>query len=179
MMESRTTDLADQYGSAAQHCIVQFRHFGRRRYFAGKIETIRTREDAGLIIECRKGPAFARVLVVDREGSLCFALFGDKLSNLAVENSWNGLVVDGAIRDTAAINDLPIGIHALGTIPARGSKSGAGELKVPVSFGNVTFMSGHFIYCDDDGIIVLPQDTESPYLWRSNTGIPFRRNFHH
>lgn len=79
---------------------------------------------------------------------------------MAIENNWAGLVVYGAIRDTAIIRNLPIGIHALGKIPSRGLNNGSGEISVPVSFGDVTFVPGQFIYCDDDGIVVLPEEAE-------------------
>lgn len=157
-MNTTTADLADRYGTAAQPCIVQFRHFGRRRFFGGQIETIKTKADVGLIIERLKLPGKGHVLVIDGQGSLRSALVGDKLAKLAIDNNWAGLVVYGAIRDAATIDSLEIGIHALGTVPTKGSKDGSGESNVPVSFGEVTFLPGQYVYCDGDGLIVLAQE---------------------
>ena len=63
----------------------------------------------------------------------------------------------GAIRDSVAIDALPLGVKALGTNPRKSAKTGAGEADVPVAFGGVTFMPGHWLYSDDDGIVVSEQ----------------------
>ena len=52
---------------------------------------------------------------------------------------------------------MDIGVKALGTVPKRGERSGAGEQDVPVSFGGVTFTPGRRLVADDDGVIVLPE----------------------
>ena len=43
---------------------------------------------------------------------------------------------------------------SLGSNPKKSRKVGAGELEVPVSFGGVTFTPGHWLYSDDDGILL-------------------------
>ena len=65
-----------------------------------------------------------------------------------------GRVVHGAVRDVAALRDLPLGVKALGE-PAQERRDGAGELDSPVSFGGVTYRSGQQLWSDDDGIVVL------------------------
>lgn len=75
-----TADIADQYASVAKHCTVQFQHFGTRHYFSGEIETIKTMEDAGLVIKALSQPGLGRVLVIDGQGSLHAALVGDRLT---------------------------------------------------------------------------------------------------
>jgi regulator of ribonuclease activity A len=52
---------------------------------------------------------------------------------------------------------MEIGVKALGTVPRRGERTGAGEVDVPVSFGGVTFTPGARLVADEDGVIVLPQ----------------------
>jgi regulator of ribonuclease activity A len=51
---------------------------------------------------------------------------------------------------------MPIGIRALGSIPRKSAKTGAGEKDVPVTFGEVTFHPGDQLTADDDGVVVLP-----------------------
>jgi hypothetical protein len=64
----------------------------------------------------RKQPdADGAVLVVDGGGSLHAALVGDVIAGIAVDRGWAGLVINGAVRDSVALNGLEIGIKALGT----------------------------------------------------------------
>ena len=67
----------------------------------------------------------------------------------------------GAIRDSNAIGELSFGVKALGTNPKKSGKSGIGRVNVPVSFGGVTFTPGHWIYSDDDGILISAEKLEA------------------
>jgi regulator of ribonuclease activity A len=67
-----------------------------------------------------------------------------------------GVLVNGAVRDTATLSQLPIGIAALGKNPRPPAKIGKGEIDVPVTFGDITIEPGDFIVCDEDGVVVLP-----------------------
>jgi regulator of ribonuclease activity A len=101
------------------------------------------------------------VLVVDGGGSLHTALLGDVIAGLAVQNGWAGLVILGAVRDAAALADLPLGVKALGTNPRKSEKAGAGIADVPVGFGGVTFAPGDLLVSDDDGIVLLDGEGRS------------------
>jgi regulator of ribonuclease activity A len=83
-------------------------------------------------------------------------LFGDVMAAAASSNGWAGLVIHGVIRDADEINGMDIGVKALGTVPKRGERTGAGELDVPVRFGGMTFLPGHHVVADADGVIMLP-----------------------
>jgi regulator of ribonuclease activity A len=58
------------------------------------------------------------------------------------------------IRDRTAINEMPIGLKALGSNPRKSAKTGVGERDIPVEFGGVTFQPGAHLYSDADGILV-------------------------
>jgi regulator of ribonuclease activity A len=77
------------------------------------------------------------------------------IAGAALENGWVGIVLWGCVRDVAALRELPLGIKALGSNPRASSKSGAGEIDVPVTFGGVTFRPGATLYGDGDGIAVV------------------------
>ena len=79
---------------------------------------------------------------------------GDQLALLGVKNGWSGIVVYGCIRDSAAIGQMDIAVFALGTHPMKSVKKGIGEEDSVVQFGGVRFMPGHFVYADEDGVIV-------------------------
>ena len=151
---ARTSDITDMYPPAAS-CDIQFRSFGKHRIFEGRIRTLRTLEDIGLIRQTLAQPSKGEVLVVDGGGSMRSALMGDMLAGSGVDSGWAGVVVYGAIRDSMLIDSLAIGVKALGTNPRKSAKTGDGQRNVAVEFGGVVFVPGHVAYSDDDGIVVV------------------------
>ena len=149
----KTADLFDAHPEA-QSCEVQFRRYGRRQAFSGSIRTVRCHEDNALVKQVLSGPGESRVLVVDGGASCRCALLGDVLGSLGVKNGWAGVIVHGAVRDVVALDALELGVKALGSNPRKAAKTGAGELDVPVRFGGATFTPGHWLYSDEDGILV-------------------------
>jgi regulator of ribonuclease activity A len=154
-MTFTTADLIDAH-EYLQSCDLQLRSFGRSPRFFGSIHTVRCRHDNALLKGVLSQPGSGRVLVVDGEGSLHCALVGDLIAGMAATNGWAGIVVYGAVRDTAAMAMLNLGVKALGTNPRRSAKAGKGEVDVPVEFGGVVFTCGHWLYSDEDGIVVSP-----------------------
>jgi regulator of ribonuclease activity A len=149
-----TSDLFDEHPGAAS-CETQFRQFGRVRSFSGLIATVRCFEDNVLLRAAVSEAGDGRVLVVDGGGSFACALLGDNIGQIAVDNGWSGLVINGCVRDVVALAELPIGIKALGSNPRPSRKDGAGEVDVPVMFGGAEFTPGAMLHADDDGLIVL------------------------
>lgn len=156
--QSSTADLVDEHGEALQSIPVQFRSFGRRRRFAGPAVTVKCFEDNALLKATLSDWAESRgaVLVVDGGGSLRSALVGDIIAGIAVERGWAGLVVNGAVRDSVALDDLEIGIKALGTNPRKSSKTGAGQVGEIVEIGGARIAPGQTVVSDEDGIVILP-----------------------
>jgi regulator of ribonuclease activity A len=149
-----TADLLDEHPDAAV-CALALRQFGAVASVDGEIATVRCFEDNVLVRQRVTQPGAGRVLVVDGGGSLRVALVGDNIASLARDNDWAGLIIHGCVRDAAELRELAIGIKALGTHPKPSSKTGEGEVDVPVSFGGVTFQPGARVASDDDGIVVL------------------------
>ena len=85
---------------------------------------------------------------------------GDMLAARAHDNGWSGVIINGAIRDSAEIAGLDIGVKALGVNPAKSAKKGEGETDVELEFGGVRFRPGHWVYCDEDGVLVSPEKIE-------------------
>ncbi|RGC70757.1 putative regulator of ribonuclease activity [Micromonospora sp. MW-13] len=156
MSTPATADLYDRHGDALGSCDTQLRQYGALPAFHGPAVTVRCFQDNALIKSVLAEPGDGRVLVVDGGGSLHTALMGDLIAGTAAGNGWAGVVINGAVRDVAALAALPIGIKALGTNPRKSTKTGAGERDVPVSFGNCTFAPGDEVHSDDDGVVVLP-----------------------
>lgn len=153
-MSLHTADLCDDHADKVQIAEPIFRDYGGVLAFHGPIETIRTFEDNSLVRERVGEPGEGRVLVVDGGGSRRCALLGDNLAAMAVENGWAGIVINGCIRDSHLIAEMPLGVKALATHPLKSVKRGLGDPGVPVRFAGVDFHPGHHLYADTDGIIV-------------------------
>jgi regulator of ribonuclease activity A len=154
-MSFATTDLSDAYPQTPA-CDPIFRDYGGHLEFHGPITTLRLFEDNSLVRKALEGPGEGRVLVVDGGGSLRCALLGDQLAELAVKNGWAGVVVNGCVRDSAAIAKLAVGVKALATHPRKSEKRGVGDVDRPVTFAGVTFHPGDWVYADGDGLLLSP-----------------------
>jgi len=153
-MHLATTDLCDAHEEKVRVAAPIFRQFGGRTAFCGPIATLKLFEDNGLVRQALDAPGDGRVLVIDGGGSLRRALLGDQLAALAVKNGWSGVVVWGAIRDSATIAAMDLGVLALATMPLKTVKKNLGERDIPVSFAGIDFVPGEWLYADADGLIV-------------------------
>jgi regulator of ribonuclease activity A len=152
-MDFKTTDLCDEFSDRLQIAEPVFGDFGGEVMFSGLIVTLKVFEDNSLVRTALGEPGEGRVLVVDGGGSMRCALLGDQLAELAEENDWAGVVVNGCIRDSAAIGELGVGVKALGVHPLKSVKRGVGERDIPVRFAGVNFIPGHYLYADEDGLL--------------------------
>ena len=155
-----TCDLYDDHEGTVQTCSLQFRDFGARRRFSGPVRTVRCLNDNSVFRELLGEPGNGGVIVVDGQGSTTRALMGDMLAAKGVANGWSGVIINGAIRDSAEIAGIDIGVKALGTNPAKSVKKGEGDVDVSVEFGGVTFEPGYWVYCDEDGVLVSATEIE-------------------
>ncbi len=152
-MSFHTTDLSDAHPDV-QVADPLLLHFGGIKVFSGQIATAKVHEDNVIVRSTLETAGEGRVLVVDGGGSTRTALVGDVLAGLGLDNGWSGIVVNGCVRDSAAIAELDIGVMALSARPNRSAKHGFGELEVPVFFAGVAFHPGAWLYADHDGILV-------------------------
>ena len=150
----KTADLCDEYDSELQYAEPLFADFGEQVEFSGEIHTLKVFEDNALVRAALEKDGTGKVLVVDAGGSLRCAMVGGNLGELAVKNGWNGIVVYGCIRDSEELAEHAVGIKALGTHPRKSIKKGAGDENITVQFASVTFTPGHYVYADEDGLVV-------------------------
>ncbi|MBS3803193.1 MAG: ribonuclease E activity regulator RraA [Oleiphilaceae bacterium] len=148
-----TPDLCDEYPEVL---VVEpgFRNYGGIEAFGGEMVTVKCFEDNSVVKEQVNLPGHGRVMVVDGGGSKRAALLGDMLAVSAAENGWAGLIISGCIRDVDVIAKTALGVQALGSHPRKTEKRGVGDFNVPVNFGGVNFLPGHYLYADNNGIIV-------------------------
>jgi regulator of ribonuclease activity A len=139
-----------------------FRDFGGKPAFSGRIVTIRCMEDNSRVREQVEGEGTGKVLVVDGGGSLRHALLGDMLAEKAVANGWAGILINGGVRDVEVLANLPLGIKALAPTPMKTDKRGLGDVDVPVRFAGVSFVPGHWLYADANGVLVAETELTLP-----------------
>lgn len=153
-MSFQTADLHDEHGEKFQLAQPIFRFWGKKKAFAGPICTVRVFEDNVLVKKALQEIPEGSVLVVDGGASLKCALMGDNLANIAVTRNLAGVIINGAIRDSAQIDEMDIGVFALGTNPIKSIKQGKGDENVPVQFAGINWIPGHYVYADQDGILI-------------------------
>jgi regulator of ribonuclease activity A len=153
-MNFTTCDLADAHPQTVSAAAPLFRDFGKHGSFFGRVSTVRVHDDNVLVRAALTEPAAGRVLVVDGGASLRCALLGDVLGALAVAQGWQGVLLNGCVRDSRVLATLALGIKALATHPLKSAKKGEGQRDVEVAFAGCTFRPGDWLYADGDGVLV-------------------------
>lgn len=150
-----TADLYDANEGKVHVALPLFQSYGLKKKFFGQIYTIKCFEDNTPVGETlRNENGKGKVLVIDGGGSLRCALVGDLIATAAIKNEWAGIIVFGCIRDSVAINEMEIGIKALGANPTKSVKKYPGIKNESVNFASVFFHPNEYVYCDEDGILV-------------------------
>ena len=107
------------------------------------------------------------VIVVDASSSTMTAVLGDTICMKARHRGIAGFVVDGLVRDVAAIQrlgDFPV--FARGITPIGPLQRGPGEINYPVSVGGIVVTPGDVIVADLSGVVVVPSDVAPDLLAR-------------
>ena len=98
------------------------------------------------------------VLVVDGRGNTRAGIFGDLLISRMKYRGAEGLVTDGALRDTPFIKSINYPVFCGGTHSYYHSpEHWAMDTQLPIACGNVTVYPGDLIVGDDDGVVMVPQ----------------------
>ena len=155
-MTFNTADLSDANVGKVQIVLPGLPDFGGNSCFHGQMVTLKAWNDYSQVREQLKSPGAGKVLVVDNAGALHCAVLGDLLAAAACENGWLGVIVNGCIRDSAAIAGMQLGVRALACVPARGDNAGRGDVNVEIAFQGAVFRPGEYLYSDADGILQSP-----------------------
>jgi regulator of ribonuclease activity A len=153
-------DICDDQGGKVQVGNLNFNSFGAKDIFSGQIETIKCPDDNSLVKETLNQPGNNRVLMIDAKGVDHASMVGDQIAQAALTNNWNGIIVDGFVRDIEVLKNLPIGIYAKGSIPQKTNKKGLGSLGVDIFVGGILIQSGNWIYADSNGWVIAKKKLE-------------------
>lgn len=98
------------------------------------------------------------VVVVDAGGDLTNALIGELMIAHAETRGLAGIVINGAVRDLAAIRAGKFPIFAAGVTHRGPYKDGPGEVNVNIAIDGMVIAPGDLILGDDDGLVAVPFD---------------------
>jgi RraA family protein len=124
---------------------------------AGPAFTVKTAAGDNLLVHkaidtARRGD----VIVVDAGGVLDNAIIGELMMSRARQRGVAGLVIWGAIRDSAEIGAGTYPVFAAGVSHRGPYKNGPGEINVPVVIGGMAVNPGDIIVGDADGLVAVP-----------------------
>ena len=101
------------------------------------------------------------VIVLANKGSLSRSLCGEIMSSYAAARGLAGIIIDGCVRDSAALRKMDFPVYAKGITPNGPYKNGPGEMNFPVSFAGIVINPGDIIVGDADGLLVIhPEDAK-------------------
>ncbi|MDN2664690.1 ribonuclease E activity regulator RraA [Psychromonas sp. 14N.309.X.WAT.B.A12] len=156
-MQYNTSVLCDIYADTIDVAEPLLTNFGGRNSFAGEVVTVKCFESVGLIYKVLEENGAGKVLLIDGGGSLRRALINSHIAELAVENDWEGIVVNGCVREVDSLEEMDIGIQAITAMPVGADDDEIGEINSPVNFAGVTFLPEDFLYADSTGIVISPE----------------------
>ncbi len=157
-MKSYTADICDKFKGEVQIVNPVFKSYGGTAMCRGQITTIELDEDnTDLVKLLRDENGEGKICVVNVKGNYA-AVVGETLMGYAYENGWEGIVINGYVRDTHQTSIIPVGLFALGTYPHKSEKKAAGIRDIELSFEGATFRVGEYLFADNDGIVTMPHD---------------------
>lgn len=126
---------------------------------AGPALTVRTRPGDNLMVHKAIDLAESGdVIVVDAGGDLTNAIIGEMMLAHAARRGVAGFVIDGSIRDVAAVRMSDTPVYAAGVTHRGPYKDGPGEINSTVSVGGMIVNPGDLILGDADGVVCVPFD---------------------
>lgn len=152
-----TADICDEHSDKVFVLKAGYRNYGGADKCQGEIVTIKLdRNNSDLIGLLRDEDGTGKVVVVEVDRAE-FAVVGENLMKFAHKNNYAGIVVNGYVRDTWQIKDIPVALYAIGTCPRKYIPTTPGERNGKVTFGGIEFNHGEYLYADTDGVIVTAQ----------------------
>jgi regulator of RNase E activity RraA len=112
-----------------------------------------------IVMDRQVGPRDVLVMEGGRHASQG-GLLGDILAERLMRRGASGVVVDGAVRDGAALHQLPLGVFArsvhAGIANTREGESLDVEANGAITCGGCLVMPGDIVRGDADGLVVIP-----------------------
>ena len=132
---------------------------------AGPARTVQcTRHDNLMVHAVMEKIRLGEVLVITMPSAAPVALMGELLATQALRHGAAGVLIDGAVRDSADLVELGLPIWARYVRATQAAKDRPGALGVPVVIGGTTVNPGDIIVLDSDGAVAVPADRAAAVL---------------
>ncbi|WP_428026694.1 RraA family protein [Arcobacter sp.] len=149
-----TADLCDQHPDKTYLLDNEFKNYGGKEKVCGEVVTVKLdRNNSELVKLLRDESGKGKIVVVDVADEY-FAVVGENLMKFAFKNNYEGIIVNGYVRDTFQIKDIPVALFARGTCSRKYIPVTEGQRGVNISFCGVNFCEGDMVYADMDGIVL-------------------------
>lgn len=156
-MDFFTADICDEHPDKVHVLDDEFKNYGAKDKITGQVITVKLdRNNSELIKVLRDEDGSGKIVVVDVENEY-FAVVGENLMKFAANNNYEGIIVNGYIRDTFQIKDINVALFARGTCPRKYIPVTEGQRNIELSFCGVQFKDGDYVYADTDGIILVKE----------------------
>jgi regulator of ribonuclease activity A len=152
-----TADLCDNYCEQLEVLGPNFKSYGGTRKFQGEVVTVKLDKNNKDLAQYLKNNDGTGKIVVADVGERYFAVVGDNLMKFATDSKFEGIIVNGYVRDTLITKDFDTGLLAKGTCPRKYSPQQDGEIGVTINIDGVDIENGDYIYVDTDGIVVAKE----------------------
>ncbi len=155
-MSTATIHEAQGQTGAMHH---QIKPIGPGMRFAGPALTVLAAPGDNLVVHFAVAHASqGDVLVIDAQGYLEGGLWGDILSEAALQAKIAGVVVNGAVRDCDAIRECGLPVFALGLSIKGTAKRQSGRLGDDIVCAGALVRNGDVVVGDSDGVVVVRSD---------------------
>lgn len=148
-----TSDICDEYQGSIQLIPTDFKSFGGSDSISADIETIETTNIVDLKDFLKNNDGNRKVLFIDG-ASAYQALVDKEVAELAINQNWRGLVVNGYVRHCRVLKSYSLGIWALGSCPAIIENSHQSLCSGTLNFYGLDIRPGMHLYIDEDGAII-------------------------
>jgi 4-hydroxy-4-methyl-2-oxoglutarate aldolase len=122
------------------------------RKLLGRARTASCRNDFLTVMRVLADAEAGDVLVIDGCGGH-LALAGEMFALEAHRKKLGGIIVDGSVRDSAAMQDIDLPVYARAVHPVAGTIQTIGDIQTVVSCGGVIVTPGDVVFADADGVV--------------------------
>lgn len=167
LLEARRLGAATLHEASGQKGALPsgIRPISKAMRVAGPAFTVETPPGNNLVVHRALAVAApGDVLVVAAGGHYEAGYWGDLMTIAALERRIAGLVIDGFVRDSRAIERLQFPVFARGLSIRGTTKDPGGSLRTPVTLGDVTVAPGDLVVGDADGVVVLHREDVAEVL---------------
>jgi 3-hexulose-6-phosphate synthase/6-phospho-3-hexuloisomerase len=126
---------------------------------AGKAVTVQTfAGDWAKPVEAIEIAKTGDVLVINNDGGIHVAPWGELATLSCVKKGLAGVVIDGAVRDIDDIRAMKFPLFARAIVPNAGEPKGMGEINAEIVCCGQYIHPGDWVVGDESGVVVIPRE---------------------